>query len=245
MKKIFYTVTLFLFTFVLTASLFASYNPEQGRWINRDPISEEGGANLYNFVKNNPITAWDYLGLVEIDGNKLDVVYDAQKNINEHYRGAAGLFVSNASASCACDDTCTLKCTMKYDPKAYVRAKDAKSDFIEAADHEVRHALVFSRVFLPRLIKTLENYEKTYKIKGECENAKGKAEKAFADMLSKLQKWERVAEYGKGYGRNQREPWINYPTPGNPDYHKGKNTSGDRLEHSKQDYDKMMVPYSP
>jgi len=26
------------------------YNPELGRWINRDPIEEEGGLNLYGFV---------------------------------------------------------------------------------------------------------------------------------------------------------------------------------------------------
>lgn len=26
------------------------YNPEMGRWLNRDPIEEEGGLNLYGFV---------------------------------------------------------------------------------------------------------------------------------------------------------------------------------------------------
>lgn len=30
------------------------YNPTDGRWINRDPIAEEGGWNLYGFVKNAP-----------------------------------------------------------------------------------------------------------------------------------------------------------------------------------------------
>ena len=30
------------------------YNPADGRWINRDPIAEEGGWNLYGFVKNSP-----------------------------------------------------------------------------------------------------------------------------------------------------------------------------------------------
>ena len=31
------------------------YNPADGRWINRDPIAEEGGWNLYAFVGNDPI----------------------------------------------------------------------------------------------------------------------------------------------------------------------------------------------
>jgi RHS repeat-associated protein len=38
------------------------YSPELGRWINRDPIKEEGGINLYSFV-NNQIHIYDVLGL--------------------------------------------------------------------------------------------------------------------------------------------------------------------------------------
>ena len=30
------------------------YNPKDGRWINRDPIAEQGGWNLYGFVRNSP-----------------------------------------------------------------------------------------------------------------------------------------------------------------------------------------------
>ena len=29
-----------------------SYSPCLGRWLNRDPIEEDGGANLYGFVNN-------------------------------------------------------------------------------------------------------------------------------------------------------------------------------------------------
>lgn len=41
----------------------AFYHPEQGRWINRDPIEEQGGANLYAFVLNDPVNKTDPLGL--------------------------------------------------------------------------------------------------------------------------------------------------------------------------------------
>ena len=38
------------------------YEPRQGRFINRDPIGEFGGLNLYGFVGNSPVNRVDYLG---------------------------------------------------------------------------------------------------------------------------------------------------------------------------------------
>ncbi len=35
-----------------------------GRWINRDPIGEDGGLNLYGFVRNDGVNAFDLLGLL-------------------------------------------------------------------------------------------------------------------------------------------------------------------------------------
>jgi RHS repeat-associated protein len=40
------------------------YSSWMARWINRDPIGEEGGANLYGMLKNNTIAKIDYLGLM-------------------------------------------------------------------------------------------------------------------------------------------------------------------------------------
>ena len=42
------------------------YDSELGRFISQDPIFEEGGVNLYNFVENAPINHWDILGFFEI-----------------------------------------------------------------------------------------------------------------------------------------------------------------------------------
>lgn len=39
------------------------YDPVYGRWINRDPIEEKGGINLYGFVGNDGINQWDALGM--------------------------------------------------------------------------------------------------------------------------------------------------------------------------------------
>ncbi len=41
----------------------AFYDPTVGRWINRDPIGERGGKNLYRFVNNNPAIWVDPDGL--------------------------------------------------------------------------------------------------------------------------------------------------------------------------------------
>jgi RHS repeat-associated protein len=39
------------------------YSAEMGRWLNRDPIGEEGGVNLYGFIGNNGTNRYDVLGL--------------------------------------------------------------------------------------------------------------------------------------------------------------------------------------
>jgi RHS repeat-associated protein len=46
---------------------FRYYSPTMGRFINKDPISEQGGLNLYGFAGNDGINRWDYLGQVMID----------------------------------------------------------------------------------------------------------------------------------------------------------------------------------
>ena len=42
---------------------FRFYSPDLGRWVNRDPIQERGGLNLYGMVSNDPVSRIDRLGL--------------------------------------------------------------------------------------------------------------------------------------------------------------------------------------
>jgi RHS repeat-associated protein len=51
-----------------TGLLYYGYrhlDPETGRWLSRDPLGEQGGANLYAFVVNSPLVLIDPLGLQE------------------------------------------------------------------------------------------------------------------------------------------------------------------------------------
>ena len=72
---------------------FRFYSPELGRFLNRDPIGEAGGINLYGFVGNSPPNAIDPHGLWSLsrllytgDPNASDEVYNAALDA-----GAGGL----------------------------------------------------------------------------------------------------------------------------------------------------------
>ena len=42
------------------------YDSDLGHFISQDPIFEEGGVNLYNFVENDPVNSWDILGYLSV-----------------------------------------------------------------------------------------------------------------------------------------------------------------------------------
>ena len=53
----------FCLILLLPACARAYYSPEQGRWISRDLIEEQGGVNLHNLAGNEPIAHVDVWGL--------------------------------------------------------------------------------------------------------------------------------------------------------------------------------------
>lgn len=57
----------------LDFATYRAYDPDLGRWLNRDPIGEAGGSNLYNYASNDSVNRSDPLGLltVLVHGTKL------------------------------------------------------------------------------------------------------------------------------------------------------------------------------
>ena len=49
------------------------YSPQLGRWTKRDPIEEKGGVNLYGFIMNEDISAFDSLGLANVCCDNADL----------------------------------------------------------------------------------------------------------------------------------------------------------------------------
>ncbi len=80
---------------------FRYYDPATGRWLNRDPLGEDGGYNLYAFCNNDPVNGIDPLGLAGyfFDGTRnhpysmnLDGTPNFKTNIRilfESYKGEA------------------------------------------------------------------------------------------------------------------------------------------------------------
>ena len=66
------------------------YWPKLGRWINRDPIGELGGRNLYRYVLNNPMSRTDSVGLYV----EKDVLRNPDGTVTWHIydRGLTGWF---------------------------------------------------------------------------------------------------------------------------------------------------------
>jgi RHS repeat-associated protein len=40
------------------------YDASTGDWLNRDPLGERGGINLYGFVQNDSLNGFDKFGLL-------------------------------------------------------------------------------------------------------------------------------------------------------------------------------------
>lgn len=47
------------------------YHPDLGRWLNRDPIGQSGGLNLYAYLENRPTDEIDPWGMVGTSGSKI------------------------------------------------------------------------------------------------------------------------------------------------------------------------------
>ncbi len=91
------------------------YNPEMGRWLNRDPLGDRSRVRLYPFVSNNPIGFVDPVGLYKLDLNPQDVA-DVKGWPYKYVQTSAfwGRAMPEDDVSCECDAGClSMTCTIK------------------------------------------------------------------------------------------------------------------------------------
>ncbi|MDA3872791.1 MAG: hypothetical protein PF795_02390 [Kiritimatiellae bacterium] len=90
----------------LTLTIIASDHP---LWPNQDPIGERGGINLYAFVGNDGVNAWDRLGLIStIDSDVFDipVISEITDITSGSYPGEGHMNIIHGDPEDECRDTC-------------------------------------------------------------------------------------------------------------------------------------------
>jgi hypothetical protein len=65
-KRLTPTLVCLLLLLISLQAASAHYDPGTQRWINRDPIQEDGGLNPYAFVGNDSVNLCDLFGLVDV-----------------------------------------------------------------------------------------------------------------------------------------------------------------------------------
>jgi RHS repeat-associated protein len=113
------------------------YNPSMGRWMNRDPLGEAGGINLYGFVQNNPVNAIDPWGLTQQD---IDVAVKIIKETQNDLR-----FPKNVDPSMQSDKYAgeyqMLTDTIRLNENYLKELTDTQAaDLLDTLIHETLHA---------------------------------------------------------------------------------------------------------
>jgi RHS repeat-associated protein len=112
------------------------YNPSTGRWLNRDPIGEEGGSNLYGFVGNQPINKTDRDGRATFAKR---ASFDVSIDTHHYYSDVIISFQSGWKAQ-GCPDCKNIKLALVYQNNFedlfnhIVRSEDWKLDTNKTSD---------------------------------------------------------------------------------------------------------------
>ena len=65
-QKLIYGIVALVLWLTTAQTSWGFYNSQTGRWLNRDPLAEKGGLNVYCFVGNNPVGATDRDGRITV-----------------------------------------------------------------------------------------------------------------------------------------------------------------------------------
>ncbi len=170
------------------------------RWLNRDPIEEDGGDNGYGFTENNPVTNFDVLGLVK--GEVKHRPWWTPEVVDAAVSGFGEIraFLSENECKCKCvNNIYKLDCRLSINYTIRIAPKDSpkweksvpasyptypvpddyitwslakKRKFVE--NHERKH-LAALKAWWTRRIEQLKGLETLQFSSGECENQQERA----------------------------------------------------------------------
>jgi RHS repeat-associated protein len=121
---------------------YRHYAPILGRWINRDPIEEKGGFNLYGFVENDGLNIVDNLGLAHI----CDACEQAKANYqnSDAYKQLQEIFKSKECTipviTCDCDFSGSCGAYSPVTKNIVLSCVGGASDIGMCLAHEIVHA---------------------------------------------------------------------------------------------------------
>ena len=166
------------------------YVPSLMRWLNRDPIREDGGMNLYGFCGNSPICNFDSLGeKIAITEDR----YNVKDNIGRNSR-------AYFSRNCSVTIYCTTFGVLKIDGVAYRRlsiltpghgrwderykrynrkwgvGRNSTQEWQAAYAHEMDHWNSFNALF--SFLRMLNEFDGT-RLCSKCNEMKDELEKQY------------------------------------------------------------------
>ena len=155
----------------------AFYHPDEGRWISRDPIGEQGGNNLYGYIRNDSLNYLDDRGLVL-----------ATIGLSYSERQPPNRFVTapNASAKCECLNfgqyylqcVITANIVLYYLSAEHFSPNDPFLNWDKFMKHE--HARVGQIItFMMGQKASLAAYEKGYCPEDKCNKVRTEALSSF------------------------------------------------------------------
>ena len=189
---------------------YRHYNPADGRWINRDPIAERGGMNLYGFVGNNAMASVDLLGLKYSEMIKRMTMKELQQLYHESvgaYTGAVmgrkmaqpefaansqdRIIESQKPGKCCAQ----IKSAREIDlnvltvlPTDSIGKSDTARGFVAVEGHERRRRAAYREGYNKYLSKVQGSNTLVTRCREICRKEAGLAKKELAHYLDRLRK---------------------------------------------------------
>jgi RHS repeat-associated protein len=129
------------------------YSPTWQRWLNRDPIQEQGGLNLFGFIANNPLGFIDPLGLENNNAPPPCAPYPECMRGPEPPATTFGEFCKDSSGYMECYVRCMLGLPTAADVAAHLGgAKKAVGTYYHFTDGRFTAWGRCSKVMVPRAV---------------------------------------------------------------------------------------------